>query len=456
MSTVLVVDDERKLTAVLKLALSDEGYEVHTANDPLEALAIAQAQHFDVVVTDIRMPRMDGLELVEGIRQLQPDCAFVLMTAFASVDTAVRALKQGVADYLLKPFQNEALVALLDRLCERRRLLDENTRLRERLQSVEPSGEILGSSAVLQDAIRLAHKVARSDANVLLRGESGTGKELFARLIHSASGRSEAPLVEVHAAALPEALLESELFGHERGAFTGAEKLKRGKFELANGGTLFLDEVGELPPSMQVKLLRAIQERRFERIGGLRPIQMDARFIAATHVNLEDAIRAGRFREDLYYRLNVITITLPPLRERPEDVPLLAKAFLARYGRPGVTIAAPAMAALQRYRWPGNVRELRNVIERACVIVDGDRITEAELPFGVDSAHAVAAAPAPGLDAPSPGASTPQFSLDEWERRLVQEAYERAGQVKTRTAQLLGLTRRQLDSKLRRHRIGEP
>ncbi|MBI4862664.1 MAG: sigma-54-dependent Fis family transcriptional regulator [Candidatus Riflebacteria bacterium] len=477
MALILIVDDEVKFTEVLTLTLADEGYEALAANDPGTALELVRERHFDIVITDIRMPGIDGLELIERIRQIDDGCEFVIMTAYASVETAIVALKRGVRDYIIKPFKTDQLLAVVARLQERRQLVEENSYLKERLSSLTGPGTIVGDARSIQEAVRLARKVAASDSNVLIRGESGTGKELLARLIHHASPRAPHPLVQIHIASIPDNLLESELFGYEKGAFTGATSQKRGRFELAEGGTLFLDEIGEVSPLLQVKLLKAIQDRCFPRVGGLKAIKMDARLVAATNANLEELIRAGRFREDLYYRLNVIQITVPPLRERIEDIPDLVAHFVRRYGPPGLKVAPEALEALGAYHWPGNVRELENVIERACVIREGDTIGLPELPFhdgglgtptvtrgGAADRRGTATWPAPELPTelavgnaglePQPrlaGELPRRFSLEEWERQIVIRAHELSGRVKTRTAQILGITRRQLDSKLRKY-----
>ncbi|MBI4867624.1 MAG: sigma-54-dependent Fis family transcriptional regulator [Candidatus Wallbacteria bacterium] len=440
MARILVCDDELKLTAVWKMALEDEGHVVDAVNDPFDALKLAGERSYDIMLTDIRMPKMSGLELLEGVKRRNPDIECVLVTAYASVETAISALRSGARDYVLKPVKLEELVSVVSRICDRQRLVLENQYLKERLGQENGQLAVIGESGSLKNALSLADKVASSDVTVLLRGESGTGKEVIAKYIHNKSVRAAQPLVTINCAAIPENLLESEFFGHERGAFTGAVVQKRGKCEMAQGGTLFLDEIGELSPLLQVKLLRLLQEKRFERVGGLKTIDCDARVIAATNANLEDNMKDGRFREDLYYRLNVVSITLPPLRDRPEDVPHLAKHFLKKFRKPNMEISEEAMDALRAYGWPGNVRELENVIERATVISDSGKIAAGDLPFNTQSR-----APGPEFKIPEEG-----ISLESYEQKLVQQAFERSGGVKTRTARLLGLTRRQLDSRLKK------
>ncbi|MBI3893455.1 MAG: sigma-54-dependent Fis family transcriptional regulator [Candidatus Wallbacteria bacterium] len=440
MARILVCDDETKLTAVWKMALEDEGHVVDAVNDPFDALKLAGERTYDIMLSDIRMPKMTGLELLEGVKRRNPEVECVLVTAYASVETAISALRSGVRDYILKPVKLEELVNVVGRICDRQRLVLENQYLKERLTQETGQLAIIGESGALKHALGLAEKVAASDVTVLLRGESGTGKEVIAKFIHTRSARGNAPLVTVNCAAIPENLLESEFFGHERGAFTGAVVQKRGKCELAQGGTLFLDEIGELSPLLQVKLLRLLQEKRFERVGGLKTIECDARVITATNADLELNMKDGSFREDLYYRLNVVSITLPPMRDRAEDVPALVRHFLKKFRKPNMEVSPEAMEALKSYSWPGNVRELENVIERATVICDSGQLALSDLPF-----HSEARLKGPEMEIPEEG-----ISLENLEQKLVQRAFERAGGVKTRTARLLGLTRRQLDSRLKK------
>ena len=447
---VLVVDDESNFQLILRELLSRDGFDVDAVGEPLEALKLAAKRPFDAALVDLRLGDFDGVEVMERLHRLDGDLAVVIMTAFATVETAIDSLKRGAADYVMKPFDNRDLLRMLRRAVALTRLSRENARLREAVRVGDEVSDLLGVSSQIEAVRRLAAQVARTDTTVLLTGETGTGKEVVARAIHRASARAEQPFVAVHCAALAETLLESELFGHERGAFTGAVSTKRGRFELAQGGTLFLDEVGEIPEHVQVKLLRAIESRSFERVGGEAAIETDARFIAATNRDLKAAIASGRFREDLYYRLNVVNIELPPLRERRDDVPLLAHYFLrrcaARMARPAARLDPRAAELLAAYRWPGNVRELENVVERALVITSGDEIGPDALPAELRSAHAD---PTPSLAA---FAGKPLHeALDEVERALLMRALEDAGYVQARAAERLGLSKSALHYKLGKH-----
>jgi DNA-binding NtrC family response regulator len=427
---------------------------VTAAREPLDALRAAAKSSFDAALIDLRLGQLDGVEVLTRLRRLDPDLAVLIMTAFATVETAVLAMKAGAMDYVLKPFDNDALLRALRRGAAMTRLARENARLREITHAGEGERELLGRSPALDGVRRLVAQVARTDTTVLIRGETGTGKEVVAHAIHRASARAEQPFVAVHCAALAESVLESELFGHERGAFTGALARKRGRFELAQGGTLFLDEIGEISEAVQVKLLRAIEARSFERVGGEAAVETDARFIAATNRDLEAAIRQGRFREDLYYRLNVVDIRIPPLRERREDVPLLAQHFLHRHGarmqRGHVVLSEAAAEALMAYAWPGNVRELENVIERALVLSEGDEIGPELLPAEIR-------APSGARDALAELRGRPlQEALDQIERALLLQALEDSGYVQARAAEKLGLSKSALHYKLGRHGIGTP
>jgi DNA-binding NtrC family response regulator len=447
---VLVVDDEKNYQLILRELLSRDGFDVDAVGEPLEALKLATKRPFDAALVDLRLGELDGVEVMERLRRLDGDLSVVIMTAFATVETAVDSLKRGAADYVMKPFDNRELLRMLRRAVALTRLSRENGRLREAARAGDEVADLLGVSPAIEAVRKLAAQVARTDTTVLITGETGTGKEVLARAIHRASARAEQPFVAVHCAALAETLLESELFGHERGAFTGAVSTKRGRFELAQGGTLFLDEVGEIPEHLQVKLLRAIEARSFERVGGETSIETDARFIAATNRDLKAAIAAGRFREDLYYRLNVVQIELPPLRERRDDVALLAHHLLrrcaARMERPGARFDARCVELLAGYRWPGNVRELENVIERALVITSGDEIGPEALPPELRAPHAP---PGPPLGAL---AGKPLHeALDEVERSLLMRALEDAGYVQARAAERLGLSKSALHYKLAKH-----
>ncbi|MEK7879476.1 MAG: sigma-54 dependent transcriptional regulator, partial [candidate division NC10 bacterium] len=363
--------------------LAKRGFEVSLAADGREALARFSREPFDLVLTDQKMPGFSGLELIEAVRAQNPETPVIVMTAYGTIETAVAAIKAGADDYLTKPLNLDELLHRVYQARERQRLLRENRELREALQERHRVEGIIGESGRMQEVLSLVRRVAPSDATVLIRGESGTGKELIAKAIHYASPRAAGPLVRVNCAALPESLMESELFGHEKGAFTGAVATRKGRFELADGGTLFLDEIGDLPLHLQVKLLRALQEREIERVGSSRPITANVRVLAATHRDLEALVREGRFRDDLYYRINVVTVTLPPLRERREDLPLFIEHFLRRFaeknGKVIRGLTRDAREALLRYDYPGNVREMENLIERAVVLTRDEVIGPEDL-----------------------------------------------------------------------------
>jgi DNA-binding NtrC family response regulator len=383
-SRVLVVDDEPNMCRSLAIVLSEEGrYEVDTATSG--AAALPKLERVDLVLTDLSMPGMDGLELLRRTKEASPETPVVLMTAYSTVQSAVEAMKGGAFEYLIKPFANEELLSVVESALKLRRLTRENRRLRQQIAEGARFGDLLGKSEAMRRTFHVIERAADTDATVLIRGESGTGKELVARAIHFQGHRKDGPFVALNCAALTEALLESELFGHEKGAFTGAIRTKIGRLEQAQAGTLFLDEIGEMPQQLQTKLLRALQERSFERVGGTETLRVDIRVIAATNRDLEKAVADGSFREDLYYRLNVILVDMPPLRERMEDVPLLTEYFLGSkaedLGVRGKTLSEAAQQALLEYDYPGNVRELENIIERAIVLADGDTITPQDLPI---------------------------------------------------------------------------
>ncbi|MCL4810841.1 MAG: sigma-54 dependent transcriptional regulator, partial [Vicinamibacteraceae bacterium] len=384
---LLVVDNEPAQRTVLAGFLRKRGYAVNEAGSVDDALAVAGREPLDLVLTDLRMPGRTGLDLLEAVRQANPEIAVIVMTAFGTVATAVDAMKRGASDYLTKPIDLDELDVLVTRTLERRALESENRELRRVVESTYRLSGLETANARMADAINTAARVAPSRATVLIRGESGTGKELLARAIHYASPRSRGPFVAVNVAALPESLVEAELFGHERGAFTGADRERRGRFEMADGGTLLLDEVGDLPRSAQVKLLRVLQEHTVERLGGQRPQPVDVRVLAATNRPMEALVDSGEFREDLWYRLNVVTIELPPLRQRREDIPLLVEQFLERFADEGSggrkQISREAMDLLMRYGFPGNVRELENLVHRAVVLGRGPLVTTRDLPMHV-------------------------------------------------------------------------
>jgi len=382
---ILVVDDEAAMRESLRDWLMEDDYEVGVAGSGPEAIAMAKDKKWEVILLDLKMPGMDGLETLSHLRRVDPEAEVLMMTAYATVDTAVKAMKQGAFDYLVKPFYPDEIEIQIKKIVEHRELVLENILLRKKLEEKYHYGEIIGKSDAMQEIFDLIARVAPTDSTVLITGESGTGKELIAQAIHAHSPRSYNPFIAVSCGALPESLLESELFGYEKGAFTGADHTKRGRFELAHGGTLFLDEIGDITLKTQVDLLRVLQERTFRRLGGQELVKVDVRIVAATNRDLKEAIKKNEFREDLYYRLNVISLHVPPLRDRREDIPLLTETFLRKYclelNKEEVRISPSALRLLMEYDWPGNVRELQNVMERALVIGRGKEIVEEDLPF---------------------------------------------------------------------------
>jgi DNA-binding NtrC family response regulator len=454
---VLVVDDEIRNAELTALALKDDGHETEFVNGGEKALARLASAPFDAVVTDLRMAPPDGLALLDQVRRRWPTITVVLMTAFASMDTARRALKLGAYDYVDKEgeFRDE-LRGILDRAARERHLEADNRLLKGTVDTLTKGlATIVGDSPGVRRAVELARKVAATDSSVLLRGESGTGKDLFARAIHFSSRRAAGPWVKVNCGALPEHLLESELFGHEKGAFTGAVRQKPGRFEDANKGTLLLDEIGELPVSLQVKLLQVIEEKTFTRVGGNQPVTVDVRILAATNRNLEEMVRERHFREDLFFRLNVFPITLPPLREHPGDIPGLVEFVLRRHGAAADKVTPAALREIERHPFPGNVRELEHALERAMILAGSDPIEPEHLPFGhgAGGAHAAAAGGSPAWvpEIPAEG-----LSLEVLERELILRALERARGNKSQAARLLGLTRRTLYSRMERHGLRKP
>jgi DNA-binding NtrC family response regulator len=443
---ILIVDDETIVRDSLGAWFRQDGHKVNIAESGKEALRLVSSSRFDIAFLDIKMPGMDGLELQSRLAQADPELTIVLMTAYASVETAVAAMKNGAYDYIVKPFDPDDLSLLVKRAAEHRTLRAENLRLKKSLESAAAPPPLLGGSAPMRQVIELVGTVAGSDATVLITGESGTGKEVVARAIHGASARRYNPMVVVNCGALPEGILESELFGHEAGAFTGARARHRGKFESAEGGTVFLDEIGEVSPKVQVELLRVLEEKKVTRLGGGAPVAVDFRTITATNRDLQAAVKAGSFREDLYWRLNVVHIHIPPLRERPEDVPLLAEHFLARFAqsmsRRPMRFSAEALDALSSYPWPGNVRELQNAIERAVVVGHGELVQASDLPLRVTQA--------PSAGGPGPG------SLAEAERAHVRSVLDASGWNITRAARILDVDRVTLYNKIRKYDLRKP
>jgi DNA-binding NtrC family response regulator len=426
-SRILIVDDEPDMVENCARILGRASYDCLTATDGRRAIALLESERPDLLVTDLKMPEIDGMELLRRAHDLDPALPVIMITAFATIESAVAAVKDGAFDFLPKNFSVDQLRVAVERALRHRGLQVENRNLRDQLQQAFGLDNIIGRSPAMTQVFELLRKAARSEANILVVGESGTGKELIARAIHANSPRAAKAFVPVDCASLPEQLLESELFGHEKGAFTGAIRSKPGLMEVAHLGTLFLDEIGELPPALQVKLLRALQERQIRRVGGTSLVDVDVRVVSATNRDLREAIPKGQFREELYYRVNVIAIRLPPLRERAGDVQLLAHAFLKKYGQGRVTgIGDDAMAALEAYRWPGNVRELQNIIERACALVEGETVTRRDLPEHV--LEPVAAAPggaAPTDRALTAGAELPLKDAKERWMQVLEAAYLR-------------------------------
>ncbi len=381
---VLVVDDDRAGLESVRLVLEREGFRVLGAESGREALDLLRAERVHLVLTDLMMPGMDGVDLLKAVRQVQPGTDVILMTAYGTIEKAVEAIQLGASDFLTKPLKRFMILRAVNKVAERQSLLVENQQLRKRLEELSRDREIIGNSSQMRQLLDLVRQVGPTSGRVLIQGESGTGKELVARALHVRSERRDKPFVAINLAAIPESLVEAELFGHEKGAFTGADRRKPGRFEQADGGTLFLDEVGEMPLHLQPKILRAIQEREFYRVGGTDPVRVDVRILACTNRRLEDEVKAGRFREDLFYRLNVITLVIPPLRDRRDDVPLLAQAFVDKFNavnhKSVQGITRDAMGVLSDYAWPGNVRELENVIERAVILCTSGMIDRADLP----------------------------------------------------------------------------
>lgn len=462
MAHILVVDDEVSMREFLQIMLEQDGHTVRTASDaPGGVLALKDGQ-FDLVLTDLRLPGGSGMDVLRQARKRHTELEVVMMTAFATTENAVEAMKAGAYDYVMKPFKVDELKLVLARALERRQLRGENETLRETLKARSAHGQLVGESGALKDVLRMVDKVAPTRTTVLITGESGTGKELVSRAIHARSPRHAAPFVPINCGAIPENLLESELFGHVKGAFTGAHVDKAGLFESAAGGTVFLDEIGEMPLAMQVKLLRVLQERRFRPVGGVKDKPFECRVVAATNKDLEAESAAGNFREDLYFRLNVIELTLPSLRERKADIPLLAAAFVAKIteqqGRPVVPILPGAMACMQAYAWPGNVRELENVIERGVTLCDDDGIDASVLPPKVRGAQSAAQrdvlSPA-GLPSVGPEGVSLEDVMDAVERRLLDQALMHTGGKKKKAAELLQLSFRSFRYRLAKHGMNE-
>jgi len=451
MFNILVVDDEPAMCKMLHKFLKKKGYLVDISSSAEEAINLLTNKYYNLIISDLKLPGIDGVELVKRTRDMGINSDFIIMTAHGTIETAIRSMKLGAFDYIVKPFENAKLLDLINQVQEKQILLAEFAR--ETLFDKKGFDEIIGCSEAIKKVIVLAKKVAAKSATVLLLGESGTGKGVLARAIHKNSPRANKPFLEVNCGVLKDTLLESELFGHKRGSFTGAYKDKLGKFSLAKDGTIFLDEIGELSPLTQTKLLRVLQDGEFEPVGGIATLKSTARIIAATNRDLEKEMAQGKFREDLYYRLNVINITLPPLRERIDDIPLLVKHFIKIYAERPLKINKDAMELLLNYLWPGNIRELENVIERATILCEGDVITRNDLPdklIKLDSKKVNIPFSQDGSETKSGQSS---LTLHESEKQMIIEALKKCKFNKTKAAQMLGITRRALYTRLKRYNI---
>ncbi len=451
--TVLVIDDEEVMREILESLLAQEGYRVKLATSGQEGLEIAGREPVDLAIVDVMLPDRSGIDVLDELKRSDPELVVVMITAFASVETAIEAMKRGAFDYVTKPFKNDEVRVVVANGMKQRRLVDENRTLKEALSDRQRFDVLVGKSARMQEVYSLIQQVAPSKSTVLITGESGTGKELVARAIHNYSTRKQKQFVPVNSGSLPPDLLESNLFGHVKGAFTGAVSPKKGLFEIADEGSIFLDEIATVPLETQAKLLRVIQEKEFMRLGGVDVIRVDARIIAATNTDLKALVDEGAFREDLYYRLNVINLFLPPLRQRKDDIPLLAQHFLKKYGdengRPGLSIASDAVQSLLDYDWPGNVRELENVIERAVVLSDGPVIGRRLIPEHVRSGQSFRL---PQVVVPEEGISFRDV-ITGFEKRLIESSLKTSGGVQKKAAQLLGLKPTTLNEMIKRYNI---
>jgi two-component system NtrC family response regulator len=452
METILIVDDEKNYLVVLEALLAPEGYEILTTQKAKEALRLIGESDLDLVITDMKMPGMNGMELLDESKRLKQELPVIIMTAYGTIEMAVEAMKKHAYDYITKPFQNEQLKLTVKKALENYRLIKENRLLSEALSDRFRYGNMVGKSKAMLKVYDMIDKVAQSKASVLITGPSGTGKELIAKAIHYGGPRKDRPFVSVNCGALTETLLESELFGHERGAFTGAVAMKKGRFELADNGTLFLDEVGEMPPPLQVKLLRVLQEMEFERVGGTKTIRVDVRVLSASNRNIKEDVTNGLFREDLFYRLNVMDFEVPPLRERIDDIPLLVKHFIEKYrddgGKQKIELSAEAWKALYTYAWPGNIRELENVIERAVILHSKGVITLEDLPEDITGAK-------PELDVERivpPDMPLPK-ALEQIEEKLIRRALTQCNDVQSHAAEMLGITKSLIQHKMKKYHI---
>jgi DNA-binding NtrC family response regulator len=449
MANILIVEDESKMLRLLELKLSEEGWRTFSAGDAETGLKMLQHETIDLVLSDIKLPGMDGIEFLQAVRRSWAEIPVVLMTAYGSVEKAVAAMKSGANNYVLKPFSLDEIALVVHKELDVHLLRAENRTLREELGQRYQYPNIVARSRKMQEILAVVERVAPTHSTILIGGESGAGKDLIARAIHQRSRRASGPFIKINCTAIPENLLESELFGFEKGAFTGAVAAKPGKFELADKGTLFLDEIGDVPQAVQAKLLRVIQEREFERLGGTRTVKVDVRLVAATNRDLRAALEEGTFREDLYYRLNVVPINMPPLRDHKEDIPDLVEHFLAKFGKESGKeirgVAPKAMQLLMSFCWPGNVRELENIIERAAALASGPRIEADDIHLDDEPVRENGAAS---------GFLPPGITMDQWEEAMIRKALERAGGNKSQAARLLGLSRNAFRYRL--DKIGVP
>ena len=452
METILIIDDEKNYLVVLEALLSPEGFETVTADNAKDALNLIRESDLDLVITDMKMPVMGGMELLEEAKRIKPDLPIIMMTAYGTIEMAVEAMKKHAYDYITKPFKNEELKLTIKKALRNYRLIKENRLLSEALSDRYRYGNIIGKSAPMLKIYDLISKVAQSRASVLVTGSSGTGKELIAKAIHYNGPRKDRPFISINCGALTETLLESELFGHEKGAFTGAIAMKKGRFELADSGTLFLDEVGDMPQPLQVKLLRVLQEMEFERVGGTKTINVDVRVLSASNQDIKKDVAGGQFREDLFYRLNVIHIEVPPLRERSEDIKLLVNHFIKKYekdeGKKEIALSTEAWKALYSYSWPGNIRELENIIERAVVLNSGELIGIEDLPEFLSGKQE-------GIDIDRflPSDAPLQKTLEQIEEKLIRRALNRCNNVQSHAAEIIGITKSLIQHKMKKYNI---
>ncbi len=449
---ILVVEDEKSMREVLKILLEGENYEVVTAADGVAGLSFVEKDIFDLVITDMKMPKVDGFEVLRKIKEISPDTIVIMITAFGTTESAVEAMKLGAYDYINKPFNIDEIRLIVKKAIEKKRLSEEVTVLRQKVETTYALENIIGRSPKMQELFKLIPRIAQSNSNVLIIGESGSGKELFANAVHNLSNRKNKNFVAINCAAFPEGLLESELFGHMKGSFTGAMYNKQGLFEIADGGSLFLDEIGEMPLNLQVKLLRVLENGTFRRVGGTNDIKVDVRIISATNKDLKEEIEAGRFREDLYYRLNVVPLKIPPLRERKEDIPLLVNHFLKKLSASSKKITPEAMKIMIDYHWKGNVRELENVIERIILLSDKEEITPADLPSEMKT-HPAERKDTKEIPELTEKGIDVEKVIEDIEKKYLLEALERAGGVKMEAAKLLNLSFRSFRHRLQKYGI---